>query len=934
MKLCYNTTAYWIVGLIVAISMLIACDSNLQQSLDMAGDNRDELEKVLSHFKDNPNPLKFKAAKFLIESMPYHYSYEGKGIQQYDSVYLTMANEPIQFRDSVFRQLMENVDSKAMTAVPDIQSLKADFLIKVIDEACDTWQASSWHNEYDESLFFDYVLPYRLLTEQVSDWRELVNAEYPTLKSKDIRSKRGIEFEAEQGEISDAEIVSTESASKGEMVVLDKDHSSVKFTINSPLPSKKSLFLRYTVASKDPEVKIIANGKLICNMRLDPTNTMKVFRDSRTGIDIVLNGGENEIKIEHSKGIVGLDYIRLSAVEPFDGRKAEDFSKNFYRIKNNGSGNYIAFDTLHETALGDITLRPIDKNDSSTMVRLDNRGNGCWSISPAESDSIEYCLEVKYCSLKENDPISRYNFLNANHQKWAFLPIGDGLYRIMSKDSGLFLESSFDEDGKERIIQTSYAGRGSQKWKLEICGVNPNPSSLYTFGSAIAEALKVYDVTNQFEWYAFKGNIPPKASSLLKGRTGNCRDEASYTVYLCRYLGIPAAVDFTPHWANRSNAHSWSVIVTPDGKSTPFYMGCVPGDTVHYYHPYLKPKVFRHSFSINRDIVEDLRGEKEHPELFRNPDFTDVTDEYYDTSDVVLQVSSDQVGDATAAYICVFDNREWGPVHYGKISSGKVTFKSMVRNVAYIAATYSNGSIQPFGNPFILESNGTIRELKSEASKPQKMTLLRKYPFMGRQDHFNGRMNGGRFQCSNTLDFIKTTDMHIHEGLTEGNWYDVLIDDPTPYRFFRYIGPNGSYCNVNEIELFDPNDRLISGVIIGSTGIQGKTRENVFDRNILTGFHGDSPDGHWVGLKFNKPTKIGRIRYIPRNDGNCIEIGDEYELMHWNDGNWRSLGKQIAVTNALEYICIPSGGIYVLRNLTKGHEERIFTYEKGKQIWW
>jgi hypothetical protein len=26
--------------------------------------------------------------------------------------------------------------------------------------------------------------------------------------------------------------------------------------------------------------------------------------------------------------------------------------------------------------------------------------------------------------------------------------------------------------------------------------------------------------------------------------------------------------------------------------------------------------------------------------------------------------------------------------------------------------------------------------------------------------------------------------------------------------------------------------------------------------------------------------------------------------------------------------------LYLLQNLTKGKEERIFTYENGKQVWW
>ncbi|MDE6335681.1 MAG: discoidin domain-containing protein, partial [Muribaculaceae bacterium] len=177
-------------------------------------------------------------------------------------------------------------------------------------------------------------------------------------------------------------------------------------------------------------------------------------------------------------------------------------------------------------------------------------------------------------------------------------------------------------------------------------------------------------------------------------------------------------------------------------------------------------------------------------------------------------------------------------------------------------------------------------------------------------------------------------DIYRHEGLTNGNWYDVEVDEDGSWRYARYIGPYGSHCNVNEVEFFAPDGRKLTGEVIGTEGIAGKTREKVFDGDILTGFEGVSPDGHWIGLKFQKPERISRIRYIPRNDGNCIEVGDCYELFYWHDNDWQSMGDQTATSNYLNYSDVPSGGLYVVRNLTKGQEERIFTYEDGQQIWW
>jgi len=31
---------------------------------------------------------------------------------------------------------------------------------------------------------------------------------------------------------------------------------------------------------------------------------------------------------------------------------------------------------------------------------------------------------------------------------------------------------------------------------------------------------------------------------------------------------------------------------------------------------------------------------------------------------------------------------------------------------------------------------------------------------------------------------------------------------------------------------------------------------------------------------------------------------------------------------------VPSEALYLLHNKTKGTDERIFTYEKGEQVWW
>jgi len=65
-----------------------------------------------------------------------------------------------------------------------------------------------------------------------------------------------------------------------------------------------------------------------------------------------------------------------------------------------------------------------------------------------------------------------------------------------------------------------------------------------------------------------------------------------------------------------------------------------------------------------------------------------------------------------------------------------------------------------------------------------------------------------------------------------------------------------------------------------------------------------------------------------------FDPGQEYELFYWADG-WQSLGKSIAEAhNPLSYENVPGNGLYWLVADNSDKEERIFTLENGRQVWW
>jgi len=61
--------------------------------------------------------------------------------------------------------------------------------------------------------------------------------------------------------------------------------------------------------------------------------------------------------------------------------------------------------------------------------------------------------------------------------------------------------------------------------------------------------------------------------------------------------------------------------------------------------------------------------------------------------------------------------------------------------------------------------------------------------------------------------------------------------------------------------------------------------------------------------------------------------GVKYELFCWRDG-WQSLGTGEAADEPLVFTDVPAGGLYRLVAEQSDREERIFTIQDGRQVWW
>ena len=134
--------------IILFLSLLFSCSkkSKLEQALELAGENRIELEKVLKHYSEkSKDRLKLKAAKFLIENMDAHFFYDSPELEAFyntlDSIFsLNESYENLTKEQEDLLNQLKMLNPGNLKIVPDLQYVSAGFLIDNIDRAFEAWQ--------------------------------------------------------------------------------------------------------------------------------------------------------------------------------------------------------------------------------------------------------------------------------------------------------------------------------------------------------------------------------------------------------------------------------------------------------------------------------------------------------------------------------------------------------------------------------------------------------------------------------------------------------------------------------------------------------------------------------------------------------------------------------------------------------------------------
>lgn len=145
-------------------------DKRLFHTLEFAGENRPELEKVLEHYKNDS--LKLKAARFLIENMPQHYTLEIPQADVLEQLKVKSAKEDTLTYAERLR--IQDIQRSVLGAkkIYDCQVITADYLIENIDLSFKVWQKRPWAKYYSFDDFCRMILPYRIEHEPLESWKK------------------------------------------------------------------------------------------------------------------------------------------------------------------------------------------------------------------------------------------------------------------------------------------------------------------------------------------------------------------------------------------------------------------------------------------------------------------------------------------------------------------------------------------------------------------------------------------------------------------------------------------------------------------------------------------------------------------------------------------------------------------------------------------
>jgi len=231
-------------------------------------------------------------------------------------------------------------------------------------------------------------------------------------------------------------------------------------------------------------------------------------------------------------------------------------------------------------------------------------------------------------------------------------------------------------------------------------------------------------IDNVNQWFVCTYNIERRTDpipylgsmQLLHRKKGGCEDAANLMTFALRSIGIPCAVDVIPYWGTSTGGHVLNTAFDSNGNAVHFDALI---NSENLYEMIREPsKVFRITYSNNVCTLPNILSVNDIPNygMLRSRNYVDVTNEYWDVSDIVYSVP-DTICDKII-YSSVYNGGKWKPVWYANNINSLAKFSKMVEGVLYCPMIYDieKSKLVPVGNPKAY-SNGHILSFEPSTEK-------------------------------------------------------------------------------------------------------------------------------------------------------------------------------------------------------------------------
>ena len=437
--------------------------------------------------------------------------------------------------------------------------------------------------------------------------------------------------------------------------------------------------------------------------------------------------------------------------------------------------------------------------------------------------------------------------------------------------------------------------------------------------------------------------FPHIGPDYVKYVSGTCREFSDFVIYVCRALGIPCAfnqtfnmhrVNVAHHWANFWNKYGEEYIISN-------YPPVLVPNRQDYTLATAKHKVYRETYSVNVSLLEKAkRSGGSINRFFALPTYEDVTPTYTNKILPELRIEADclkkKIRGREPVYLCSSCRTNWQPEDYAIIDNGQLVFDNVQKGEVYCLCIRLEENYIPVSEPFEIEANTNDFHYFANNGQKETVVLKSKFSVTDEEKSFRDRMRNAVVEGFANEDFSSPDTLFIIQNAPDRKITKVIPYGPKhkKYKYLRYKGIAGAYCDVAEVVYYDAKgERIVYDNVSGTEGIDGgHICSNVYDGSTLTSFSSFDPEGGWSMIELRNDSEISVIEYSPRNRDNFINSGDLYELLYY-DGKWNSLGVKTADADTIIFGGVPDGCLLILKNLSGGVQERIFTYENGEQVW-